>query len=66
MFENPNFLSSILPAQEWSQGVIRHFGKLVMWYTTHIWIAFEDSPWNYMKKWHEVGQNPDQIRAKFH
>ena len=37
---NPNFISSILPNQEWSQGVLGHFGKFAMCYKTHLWISF--------------------------
>ena len=65
-WEIANFISSILPTQEWSQGVLGNFGNFLTCSTTPIWIDFKDSSWNYMKKWHEVGQNPDQIRAKFH
>ena len=45
-WEIANFLSSILPTQEWSQGVLGYFGKLVIWSTTHLWNAFENSSWN--------------------
>ena len=45
-WEIANFISSILPTQEWSQGVLRHFGNLEMWSITHLWKAFKDSSWN--------------------
>ena len=43
-WEIANFISSILPTQEWSQGVLGHFGKLEMFYTTYLWISFKYSP----------------------
>ena len=50
----PNLPNSILPDHEVVWGVLGHFGKLEMCSITHIWIVFENSIWNYVKKWHEV------------
>ena len=51
---NANFMPSVILAQTWSQRVLGHFRNLVMCSTTPLWITFENFPWNYMKKCHEV------------